>query len=65
MSDCPYCGGTLADTNDGTRSRPPGHALKKCVSCASYCVKTQTRVAPLDDRANPDGDPVVRVIDEV
>ena len=59
---CPYdCPGTLVANDDGTWERHDPFTQYACDTCGQYAVSKTGRVFALDDPADPDGDPVLRV----
>lgn len=64
MSSCPYCFGGDFSVATVTRSRPETFSTLQCASCDGYVLRHASgRVYPMDDRTDPDGDGVSRVID--
>jgi len=64
MFKCPYCGGSAFTAAVSTKVRTEFHSLQQCDSCDGYSVlHTNGRVYPLDDRTDPGGDAVSRVLD--
>lgn len=65
-SGCPYCGNTGTDPATSTRPRPDDQTIVKCDASGTcngghYMVR-RGRSYPLDDKTNPDGDPLLRVV---
>ena len=66
MSKCPYCHSDVEvpviPVEVALRNRNPNHKLMQCIACDGYSIMhVSGRMFPMDDRANPNGDPVLRV----
>lgn len=65
MSNCPYDGSAdFTVVVSPTRPRPGTHTLVQCDSCLGYYIRHENGTnKPLNDRTDPEGDMIARVID--